>query len=283
MASRRRLRAQLLATPTFAVAALSQAHALYTGRAPPADAVYTPHPYFLMAFFVLQVGVQGYWIAQMFGPPARESSPALLSPLDGPDALRAVGTERECEPAQMAYIPFYALGNVCIVGSTLAWAYEYPIFAQLFIACTTAAHLYFVLFALRASGKLERTRRNRLTHLVAKTGAGVAVLYLWRAWGAANLGSSRPAAQQQAHCGVLFLLLAFASGPDPTLSATLSLDLAALAAGDTTEGWRFAFLCIMGLLLVVALCDCMLAWRRRHASPPRALAGRVGRGGVGAA
>lgn len=43
------------------------------------------------------------------------------------------------------------------------------------------------------------------------------------------------------------------------------LDLAALVAGKTKEEWKFAFVCIQGMLFVVIVSDSMLAWKNRDA------------------
>ncbi|KAJ7109873.1 Dor1-like family-domain-containing protein [Mycena epipterygia] len=259
------LAVRVLSPPCFTLAALFQIYAFYTQSGPPDYAVYAPNPYFLMIFFAMQAGLQIYWIVQMFRYKARESTPALLSPIDEgfrPD-MDADHTSTAPEPAQMAYIPTYSLGNLCIVsftvpavGSVVSWEFEHLIISQLFMTCNAACQLYFVLFTLNSSGKYGLTRKNRFTHLVAKTSAGVAVLHTWKAWGVLELG---------VHCGVLFLLLVFASGPDPTLGICLLFDLAALAAGNTKEEWKFAFICIMGVLFVVIAFDCMLAWKNRNA------------------
>jgi hypothetical protein len=74
------------------------------------------------------------------------------------------------------------------VGSTAAWKAEHLILSQVCMVFHTACQLYFVFFALSPSGKHAWTPKNRLTHLVAKTSAGLAVLYTWRAWGAMNIG-----------------------------------------------------------------------------------------------
>ncbi|KAJ6502652.1 hypothetical protein DFH09DRAFT_1335799 [Mycena vulgaris] len=266
MASRRLLRARTLVVASFAAAVLFQSYGFVAQPTPTDYAVYAPHPYFLILFLVLQAPLQLWWIAQMFRFKTREAAPqALLA--DELDAFHADSDHSSTapEPTQMAYVPVYALGNLCIVGSALAWEFEHSILSQVFMVSNAACHLYFVFTSLTSSGKYHWTPKNQCTHLVSKTSAGVAVLYMWKAWGVLDFGSSRPAIQQQVHCGVLFLLLAFASGPDPTLGICLLLDLAALAAGNTKEEWRFAFVCIMGVLFVVILSDCALAWMGRHA------------------
>jgi hypothetical protein len=109
-------RARALVVATFLSAALFQGYALFTQRDPPVDAVYTPHPYFLMTFFVMQVGLQFYWIVQLFRRNVRELGPTLLSEEDdgfGVVDNTNIETDRNTgEPTQMAYVPLYALGNL---------------------------------------------------------------------------------------------------------------------------------------------------------------------------
>jgi peptidoglycan biosynthesis protein MviN/MurJ (putative lipid II flippase) len=59
------------------------------------------------------------------------------------------------------------------------------------VSLNTAVQLYFVLGILHSAGKYTWSRKNRLTHLVAKTSAASAVLYTWRTWGAVTIGVCR--------------------------------------------------------------------------------------------
>ncbi|KAJ6575456.1 hypothetical protein B0H19DRAFT_1255007 [Mycena capillaripes] len=259
----RLIRARVLVVSTFFFATLFQGDALFTQRDPSNHAVYAPHPYFLITFFALQVGLQSCWILQIFRN-VHGSAPVLLSGDDGGFGI-SIEESNSGEPTQMAYVHLYALGNLFIVGSMAAGTSEHLALSQVCVTLDTACQLYFVLFALSPAGKHAWASKNKLTHLVAKTSAGVAILYMWRAWGVIQIGPFRPAIQQQVHCGVLVLLLAFASGPDPTLGICMLLDLAALAVGDTKEEWKVAFSCIMDVLFVVIAFDCLLAWRRGRA------------------
>ncbi|KAJ7651615.1 hypothetical protein DFH06DRAFT_1094661 [Mycena polygramma] len=269
----RATRARVLVVASFLPAFFYEGYALYDGRASPERAVYAPHPYLLIILFAVQVGVQAYWIFRMARGGVREMGPGLLSAID---SGLMIGAETEYnvsgELAQMAYAPLYVLGNLFIVGSMAAWIFEYLTLSHVCMAFNTACQLYSVFFILPASGRHAWTPYNKLTHLVAKTSAGLAILYMWRGWGIMKIGSASPAIQQQAHVGVLVLLLAFASGPDPTLGICLLLDLGALVAGDTKEDWKFAFSCIMGVLSVVIISDCVVAWKTRRASDGVSLA-----------
>ncbi|KAJ7754960.1 hypothetical protein DFH07DRAFT_495593 [Mycena maculata] len=254
---RKLIRARALAVSSFIPATLLQAYTFNAGLEESDTAAYAPHPYFLRAFFAMQAGLQIYWISQLFHRKARlvrrEENGMLLT-------NEAVASP---EPTQMAYVQMYSLGNIFTVVSTLGWVNKQLPLSQVVNA---ACQLFFVFYTLDPSGVFTKTRNNRLTHLVVKTNAGISVLYLWKAWGALELEASRPTIQQQVHCGVLFLLLTLASGPDPTLGIWLLLDLAALVAGNTRDEWKFAFLCITGVLFVVILSDSMMA--RRNPPPP---------------
>lgn len=72
--------------------------------------------------------------------------------------------------------------------STLAWVREHLLLSQIVMAFNAACQLYFVFYSLDPSGKYAINRRNGLTHLVAKSNAGVSVLYMWKAWGALEIG-----------------------------------------------------------------------------------------------
>ncbi|KAJ7269392.1 hypothetical protein B0H12DRAFT_1249909 [Mycena haematopus] len=259
----RLVRARFLAVATFVSATLAQGYAFLI-RSSAKDAVYAPNPYFLIVFFVIQTGLQLYWIMQLFHGVHQSRGPALLP--GEHDRWSGVEMEAETnlsggEPAQMAYILLYTISNVFIVGSTSTWQFGHFAASQICMALSTACQLYFIFIVLNTSGRHAWTPKNKLTHLVAKTGAGVALLYMWRAWGVMDISPHRPAIHQQANCGVLVLLLAFASGPDPTLGICLLFDLAALAVGDTKTEWKFAFLCIMGVLSVVIVSDWILSRR----------------------
>ncbi|KAF8215837.1 hypothetical protein K438DRAFT_612761 [Mycena galopus ATCC 62051] len=250
----RLIRARLLVVATCVSATVAQCYAFFAQSGSPNSAVYAPNPYFLTVFFVMETGLQFYWIMQLF---SSEREPRNLSLLSEDAGWSGVETEKESggEPAQMAYVALYAISNVFLVASSFAWQFGQFAASQICMAFNTACHLYFIFFVIHPTGKHPRTQKNKLTHLVAKTSAGLALLYMWRVWGVIEIAPHRPTIQQQAHCGVLIFLLAFASGPDPTLGICLLLDLAALAWGETQQVWKFAFFCIMGVLSVVIASD----------------------------
>ncbi|KAJ7610794.1 Dor1-like family-domain-containing protein [Roridomyces roridus] len=272
MTPRKVLRARVLSVGSFVFTLLLQIYGLYTSRTTPDNDAYAPNPYLVILFFVVQSALQVYWIAQFFQRRTTRVSSSNDAFREG-DLDHLIGTttgpvDPPPEPTQMAYVHTYSMANFFFATSILAWtAGEHLLLSQILMAFSAACQFYFVFSTLEPTGKLALTSRNKLTHLVAKTNAGITVLYLWTGCGALQVGVSRPAVQQQAHCGVLFLLLALASGPDPTLGIWLLLDLLALVTGNTTEQWRFAYFCVGGILFVVILSDWLMAWHARNTAP----------------
>ncbi|KAJ7070712.1 Dor1-like family-domain-containing protein [Mycena amicta] len=258
--------------------ALVQFHSFYLHLSPPTDALYIPHHYFLVLIFAIQLSLQCFWLYQIFRQPytrrrtrRRRSRQVLvlrlheqdeeLQPLeDNGEDSNSRDIDDIAEPTQIAYAPIYALCNLLFVGAAVAWNLQQLVVSHVFAFLNTAGQLYFIFAVL---SKYSLTRRNRLTHVVAKTNAGFSILYLARAWGVLGIGASRPLIQQQANLAVLFLLLTFASGPDPTVGLCLVLDLAALAAGNQNEEWRIAFAAIVGVLFIVIVADYFLSLNRR--------------------
>ena len=109
-------RARILALGSFAINFSCQ---MYGSLATPnmkdiADRnhyAFSPNPYFIAAFFTFQSLFQLYWITRLFKVKLAAPSPKyehrVTSGADGQG-------EGESEPAQMAYVPIYALGNLCI-------------------------------------------------------------------------------------------------------------------------------------------------------------------------
>ncbi|KAF7307143.1 hypothetical protein MIND_00507700 [Mycena indigotica] len=268
----RSARTRTLATASLLPLILAQFHSFYTEHAPDPN-VYTPHPHFLVLLFAIQLAQQCYWLYQMFYPPdgranRRRFGEEESQPLDGHPRNTTQDIDDNTEPTQMAYAPVYALCNVFFVIASLTWTL-YFLISHLFVFLAAAAQLYAVFGLLGPDGKYSPTRRNHLTHLVAKTNAGFSIVYLARSWGALGIGASRPVFQQQAFLAVALLIMTLTAGPDPTIGLSLVLDLAALAAGSAIEEWRIAFAAIIGVLFVVVLSDSALAWKngRLHPAP----------------
>ncbi|KAF7302746.1 hypothetical protein HMN09_00909500 [Mycena chlorophos] len=268
---------------------------------PPEDSrgyidVYVPHPISLPILFVMQLALQGLWLYRMFCAPAgaqgRRRRRQVFVFYEVEDETQPLGEEDNedeeeiysptsraiddaAEPTQLAYGPVYALCNLFFAGAVFAWTIHHWVVSHILTILNTSGQLYFIFRVLSPEGKYALTRRNRLTHAVAKTNAGLAILYLARAWGALGIGASRPIFQQQAFVAVTLSLLAFGAGPDPSLGLCLILDLVALAAGTPSEPWRIFFLVLIGVLVAIVTSDSFLAWRNRRTMsfnmPPEAM------------
>ncbi|KAF7303139.1 hypothetical protein MKEN_01277600 [Mycena kentingensis (nom. inval.)] len=286
MALSRLARTRILASTSVPPLLLAQAHAfwVYLPIRPPAHwhVVYTPDPYGLLAMCGVQVLLQGWWIWGMFARPGGAGFGVLDRRQRRRRRVRAdveAGGEEEeqvsvsvqeiddnAEPTLLAYGPVYALCNVLFAGGVLAWSFSIPTLSHVLIFLTTAIQLYFVFGVLPAEKYVLR-RRNRITHTVVKMNAGFMVAYAARAWAYIGIGMSRPIAQQQMFCGIIFLLLTVASGPEPTMGIALILTIGTLASGNPEERWRIAFAVIFGIMFVVIALDQIVAWRDRHTQP----------------
>lgn len=111
---------------------------------------FSPNPLFVGTFFAGQTLIQLAWIRQLFQRP----------PLETPAG----------EPAQLNYVPIYVLGNLCIAGWMLFWNSERFGWAQALVTINSAAQLYAVARLPPLS------RATLLTHLVAKTTAGIGIM-----------------------------------------------------------------------------------------------------------
>lgn len=65
----------------------------------------------------------------------------------------------------------------------VAWSNEFYAACQFFSIINTAAQMYSIAFVLHSSRQHEWPRRNQLTIFVAKSCAGIGVLYTWKTWG----------------------------------------------------------------------------------------------------
>ncbi|EGO31207.1 hypothetical protein SERLADRAFT_345145 [Serpula lacrymans var. lacrymans S7.9] len=145
---------------------------------------YSPNPFFIAAFFAMQTVLQLLWIKNLFvvssaGPsPKYEHSitlPGGISNVD-PDTLAPPPNSDEPEPSQMAYVPIYALGNICIAAWMVFWISQKFWVSQAFVTVNTLVQLYAVFYLLGPSSPFALSGVNFLTHIVAKTFAGIGVL-----------------------------------------------------------------------------------------------------------
>ncbi|KAI0706267.1 hypothetical protein C8T65DRAFT_577336 [Cerioporus squamosus] len=198
---------------------------------------FSPNPWFIAAFFSGQVVIQLAWIRKLFTHdppngyakvPGKPSPPtptnqeqSLLRPTEDKDEGRAW-------KAALNYAPVYALGNICIAGWLFFWLREDFTASQVLVTINTVAQLA----AVAALPPLTPTSPmiHRLTHLVAKTFAGIGVLDFIDNGGVFLRYRAPPSALVQALTYILFPVGAMSSSP--LFGSVLLYDLVAIAVGQ---------------------------------------------------
>lgn len=231
---------------------------------------FSPNPWFIAAFFSMQTILQLYWIKGFFSfsgrptythkitlPPApirndgNGSSPMLSAYAMRPEMVN------EPEPAMMAYAPIYTLGNICIAAWMVFWMQESFWLSQVCVTINTFAQLYAVFYLLSPTSDYAMENSNTLTHLVAKTFAGIGVLDFFDNGAVALRYTGPPSNGLIIIFGLLLLGLTAFSSParDPTLPLALVYDLVAILAGQVGRSgfghWRGSLVIVAGLCLVV--------------------------------
>ncbi|GME26319.1 hypothetical protein GTA08_BOTSDO01517 [Neofusicoccum parvum] len=168
---------------------------------------FSPQPYFIALFFFPQQIAQLVFLWKLW---------------------KKDGTEREIKE-MTDYTPVYALGNFCIGTWLFFWNANDLRTSNAFVILNITAHLLYIstrLPALRTS-----SANSILTHVVAKTFAGIGVLDLLHNTSAAYFASNlAPSTAVKALTGVGFGLAGAAS--DWIFGGCLAYDLVALAVGQ---------------------------------------------------
>ncbi|RDX46733.1 hypothetical protein OH76DRAFT_1355370 [Lentinus brumalis] len=198
---------------------------------------FSPNPWFIAAFFSGQVVLQLAWIRELFKhdpPNGYEKIPGTPSPptLTGPEQPMLPPAEGKDEKrawkVALDYAPVYALGNLCIAGWLFFWLREEFVSSQVLVTINTVAQLV----AVAALPPLTPTSPmlHRLTHLVAKTFAGVGVLDFIDNGGVVLQYRAPPSAFVQALTYICFPVVALNSSP--IFGSVLLYDLVAIAVGQ---------------------------------------------------
>lgn len=274
---------ELLLSQTFAIGSfsayvLSQAYVLsceLTGYiAPnPETTLYCPSPTLVLVFFVAQAAASGTWIKTLFGGRCTKRAGLNLRALyfskdrkgDDEEAdMQEQLLDGPChgdislDSTQLAYLPFFIASNVCLTAWSIAWLHDYDTTSQLLLGINMCIQLYSVFLLLHPSRQHAPTSKNWLSHLVAKSGAGIAVLYMWKNWGVIDRYRMSPTAEI-VNSALIFVLMTVASGPDPTLGLCILYDLIALAFGPATSSeWYHTFLYIAAAVSAVLGLDAVV-------------------------
>ena len=176
---------------------------------------WSPHPYFIGAFFSMQQIFQLAWLYRLY----------KLSP-SKPDE------RKELDP-MVDYAPYFTLGNLCIGIWMIFWNMEQLKISDIFVCINSLSQLYYVF------GRLEPMDTNSTTsifqHVVAKTFAGIGVLDFIHN-GSIAFFKDQPATMTVKIVTALGFGLASASS-DWIFGGCMVYDLAALACGQSGS-WR---------------------------------------------
>ncbi|KIJ09943.1 hypothetical protein PAXINDRAFT_119725, partial [Paxillus involutus ATCC 200175] len=220
------LRTRVLVTGSFLINFGCQLYGMLTrpNMKEVADAnhfAFSPNPFFIAAFFAMQVVLQLYWIKNLF----IVNSVTLAQP----------EYTNEPEPTQVAYAPIYALGNLCIAAWMVFWTKEWFWAAQAMVTINTLIQLYAVYYLLGIYySPFAPSMYNMSTHLVAKTFAGISVLDFLDNGAVAVGYLGPPSVPVQILTVVLFIRLAVSS--DTAFRLCILYDILALLVGQPT--WR---------------------------------------------
>jgi len=227
---------------------------------------YSPNPIFIAAFFAFQVVVQIYWISKLFIASSTSESPKYNHRIILPGGIEEVDADmlsahstNEPEPSQMAYAPIYALGNLCIGGWMIFWMKGMFWASQALVTVNTVIQLYAVYYILGRSSPFAVSRTNILTHLVAKTFAGIGVLDILDNGAVAARYAGPPSRLVQGVTAVLLVLLAISS--DLIFALCIMYDATALVVGQPT--WRLSLSVITGITALIVLAKASLTWNNR--------------------
>jgi len=188
---------------------------------------FSPNPWFIAAFFSGQMILQLAWIRKLFKISPQGYQSIGSSPDTGDHVGLTAQSEEEIQSA-LDYAPIYALGNLCIAGWLFFWLREDFTASQVLVTINTFAQLYAVsrLPPLSSSS----TSLMYLTHLVAKTFAGIGVLDFVDNGGVMTRYQAPPSSLVQGLTYALFPLAT--AGSTPFFGTMLLYDVVAISVGQ---------------------------------------------------
>lgn len=174
----------------------------------------SPYPYFIAGFFFPQQIAQIAWLYRLYKLDPRK--PVERSELD----------------TMTDYSPYYIVGNLCIGTWMIFWNSSQLKISNIFVIINSLTQLYYVF------GKLQPMNTNSttsvLTHVVAKTFAGIGVLDLLHN-GSVAYFKDAPATMTVKVLTALGFGLASAAS-DWIFGGCLVYDLVAMAVGQSVQG-----------------------------------------------
>jgi hypothetical protein len=170
---------------------------------------FSPQPYFIGAFFFPQQLFQLAWLYNVYMAPKNSDT----------------------ETNEMVkYVPYYVLGNVCIGTWMFFWNSEMLKVADVFVTINTVAQLYYI--ATQLAPMNTRSWRSILTHVVAKSFAGIGVLDLLHNTSVAFFKDEAPGTLVKVATGLGFAGLSAVS--DWIFGGCLVYDLVGLSVGQAS-------------------------------------------------
>ena len=177
---------------------------------------FSPQPYFIGAFFFPQQVFQLAWLYRLWRLDSRK--PQQAKELD----------------EIVKFVPYYALGNACIGTWMFFWNSNRLDLSNIFVIINTTTQLWYCFTQLDRMD--TKSWSSILTHVVAKTFAGIGVLDLLHNTSAAYFVGDRPSALVKALTAIGFAGLGAAS--DWILGGCLVYDLVGLSVGQAQYGDR---------------------------------------------
>jgi len=175
---------------------------------------FSPQPYFIGGFFFPQQLFQLAWLYRLW----------KLNP-NNP-------TEKKELDTIVRFVPYYALGNVCIGTWMFFWNSGNLKVADIFVIINTTTQLWYSFTQLEPMD--TKSWSSILTHVVAKTFAGIGVLDLLHNTSVAWYKDQAPSTLVKAATGLGFAGLGAAS--DWIFGGCLVYDLVALSVGQAQIG-----------------------------------------------
>ncbi|KAF5312359.1 hypothetical protein D9619_003758 [Psilocybe cf. subviscida] len=145
------------------------------------------------------------------------------------------------ERLQMRYLPHYFVSTSCQVAWTCSWTMRHYDLCIIFVFINLFSQIYALFVTLDGSRNHRFPTANIYTHFTAKLRIAIAILCLWKTWGAVDVVPPPTVFEGAVNC-TFFMLLSGASGPDPTMGILLALILLSLGMGRHTNiEWHLMF------------------------------------------
>ena len=173
---------------------------------------FSPQPYFIASFFFPQQLFQLAWLYRLWKLDSRKPQ------------------EKQELDEIVSFVPYYALGNVCIGTWMFFWNSERLAASNMFVVVNTVAQLWYVFARLKAMNTSSWS--SILTHVVSKMFAGIGVLDILHNTSVAYFKDETPSTLVKLGTGLGFAALSSVS--DWIFGGCLVYDLVSLSVGQAS-------------------------------------------------